>query len=1620
MPVRPASVVLPTWRAKPLGVLLAATLTIGVAGAPPASAAPDAPAPAGAGEDRGPGPQGPKGTPYPRDEDRWAAAAAQRQAGPGKTDPVEVPGLRTRTSRTVQDPVSGVLSTQLSTGSLNFQNADGEWVPVDNDLVATGRDADGGWANAANRFTATFPATLAAGAVQVVDVADPQRRVSLELAEDRTAPAAGAGKVDGAEVVYPDAVGAGVDVTYEAQADGVKESIVLDSSAAVASLGADGAVSFELAAGRGLHAVETDDVVTVVDADDRAVFVIPAPFMDDAAGAHSDDVTVDLAEAGRGRWRLTLTPDRAWLADPARAFPVVVDPTIEYPSPMLGCSIRSAAATTAACAGSALPVSWNSTDGTAERALLRFDELLTVVPADNQVQRAHLNLHVTATTGAVASSVDVREVTAAWTNAATWNTRNGTTAWTTPGGDRAPQAAGRATLTPNGTYQNIEVGELVSRWVEGTAAHHGFSLEKTTAASGGQRLQLSAPTSTAAPSLYVDWQPRTGARKADSAAVQLDLTDRTSVSVNPANGNAAVSTGEFSLSGVGLDLQIGHTSNSLATDFLGPLGHGWTTSTGGAGGVRLTVQPWAVSYRDGSGALHVFHRALDGSYTRPMGLDADLATGPNGTWTLTARSSKVVQTFTGIGGATYGLSKVTDRNGNALTFTYDAAATLPYSDTRILRSITDTRGRTVAVTNPGYWNTAATDWANRSVFYETNANNELALFTDAAGGHVRYGYDAAHRVTSITTPEGKRTTLAYDDRGRITRLTRVTDTAAGTGPTWTFSYGTTDRSTGTPATRTEVRDPNDNTTTYTSDGRGRVGRVTDARGKHRDATYTPNDDTATTTFATPAAGGGAATTTSTYNPETFTLANTRTPTGAGMAHTYGTGARLYDPISSTDARGNTTGYTYNTRGETSAVTQGGTTVRYLYQGDTDPAYGGTVNCGPTVNGAVTATKTGVLCEERDALYTAGTSAATTTAHRTAYRYDNLGQLTTLIPPGTDAAGQTTTGRGIQTFTYDTLSRLETLTDGKGQKTVYGYDALNRRTYVQHHDKSSESSYITGDGPLRELTEYDPAGTRTRATQYNRHPQLVDRIEGIRSPEGPIEFDYDSLGRMTSYADAGGQVRYTYNPANQLTAITEPGGDCTSQTYATPGAASTKCILFAVDDDGRRTAVRYPGEATQTWTLDGSGRPTQIKGVAAGATRLDLTLSWADATLPASASNPGKDTGLVTSVTDAVTARKTTHTYDALDRLTVANTTPSSGGTTTDYEAFCYDPAGNRTAYYTLPGATCTSASPAIAATYDGANQMTSATGLGSTGTLTGTGFTYDGNGNQTTAKANPGRTVTYNDRNQAVTTTPAGGAAVTSRYAGTGNLERVAAGNTTFQPSPLSPAPAWSATEGTSTWTLRDPDGALIAIRQGPTNTPASATSYYPFTDQVDSVRAMVTTNGTVAASYTYSAYGVLRASTGTLTQPYQYGGGHTDTTTGLIKLGVRYYDPTHGRFTQPDPTGQEAHDYIYVAGDPVSLNDPNGDIPPALLLAAVLLRGASMIAPRAGAATSQAARAAAPLRVPVRSQRAAVQAQRRWTERLEQKGYECQGRGPCGLGDRAHVDYRRPGSQEWRTVHIG
>lgn len=83
-----------------------------------------------------------------------------------------------------------------------------------------------------------------------------------------------------------------------------------------------------------------------------------------------------------------------------------------------------------------------------------------------------------------------------------------------------------------------------------------------------------------------------------------------------------------------------------------------------------------------------------------------------------------------------------------------------------------------------------------------------------------------------------------------------------------------------------------------------------------------------------------------------------------------------------------------------------------------------------------------------------------------------------------------------------------------------------------------------------------------------------------------------------------------------------------------------------------------------------------------------------------------------------------------------------------------------------------------------------------------------------------------------------------------------------------------------------------------------------------------------MSPSYTYDPYGVTTETKAALTnvfKPWRYAGQYQDVSTGLYKMGARYYQPELGRWTQPDPSGQDANAYLYVGGNPVNFVDPTG-----------------------------------------------------------------------------------------------
>ncbi|WP_410595427.1 LamG-like jellyroll fold domain-containing protein [Amycolatopsis sp. lyj-23] len=268
------------------------------------------------------GPKLPVVTPQLSDSERTVPTAGDAGARTPDRKPrptSEVVSGRTPTTKVFAND-DGSFTARVYSTPVHYRTATGAWNDIDATLI---RGGDGAWHEKANSSGVTFAMT--ADAPQLVSV-PLTGGASIGFSLQDSAPAAG--QPAGSAITYP-SVRPHADLKYQATAVGAKETLVLHDATAptswsfplhltgvTAKLGADGrSVEFSDAAGR------------VVD-------TITNGFMEDAKvdprsgdGAMSTGVAYAL-DTVNGQQVLRVSLDPAWLQDPARVFPVSVDPSV--------------------------------------------------------------------------------------------------------------------------------------------------------------------------------------------------------------------------------------------------------------------------------------------------------------------------------------------------------------------------------------------------------------------------------------------------------------------------------------------------------------------------------------------------------------------------------------------------------------------------------------------------------------------------------------------------------------------------------------------------------------------------------------------------------------------------------------------------------------------------------------------------------------------------------------------------------------------------------------------------------------------------------------------------------------------------------------------------------------------------------------------------------------------------------------------------------------------------------------------------------------------------------------------------------------------------------------------
>ncbi|WP_176738273.1 DNRLRE domain-containing protein [Micromonospora pallida] len=387
------------------------------------------------------------------------------KALPGKEWPAqkrvrELTGKRTANGRVYQ-LADGRTQAEISAEPVHYRDAKGRWQAIDTTVRPT---SEKGYVqgNRTNTFTSLFGDT----SKDLVRFEAEGRSIELGLT--------GAAKsvtptVSGSTVTYPGVAG-GADVVYDVSSTALKEMIVLrkaptgpvsytftlDTAGLTARQRADGSIAFVRPSGG------------------EPVFVMPAPFMYDAKDDKSSplgkvwsDKVSQRVQQMYGQTTVTVSADAAWLADPARVYPVVIDPTIKIqpvPADAQDTQIYSADPNHAYGED---PVTWPLSVGTtstgAWRSLLKFN--LDSIPQNTPIDDAQLQLYYSQTHTDYKYDVpmEARRITEDW--------NEDTATWTSINADIAA-AAGNVVIKDDGDSGTSMVGSWP--FSTGTLAPKGF------------------------------------------------------------------------------------------------------------------------------------------------------------------------------------------------------------------------------------------------------------------------------------------------------------------------------------------------------------------------------------------------------------------------------------------------------------------------------------------------------------------------------------------------------------------------------------------------------------------------------------------------------------------------------------------------------------------------------------------------------------------------------------------------------------------------------------------------------------------------------------------------------------------------------------------------------------------------------------------------------------------------------------------------------------------------------------------------------------------------------------------------------------------------------------------
>ncbi len=465
-----------------------------------------------------------------------------------------------------------------------------------------------------------------------------------------------------------------------------------------------------------------------------------------------------------------------------------------------------------------------------------------------------------------------------------------------------------------------------------------------------------------------------------------------------------------------------------------------------------------------------------------------------------------------------------------------------------------------------------------------------------------------------------------------------------------------------------------------------------------------------------------------------------------------------------------------------------------------------------------------------------------------------------------------------TYAYDPFGRMTGLTDQANAQTTFEYDkrGLLKKIIDPSRTISTDLVYYD-DGNL--WTKTDRNG---HTVTYSYTP--TGKIETITYPDfSTVTFLYNQLDQLYEMWDSIGTTSYTYFENGRLKSITDPRGFTVGYKY---------------DAAGNVSELTYPDGKKLIYTYDKLNRIKTVK------------IDW----LTKTATYNYKVKELYLENLVGFNGLVTGYTYDTAHRLTGISSTIAS------YAFSELDGNGNRkTIVQNEPLAPSFVMSDATYTYNDTKNRLLSAGNTSFIYDIEGQLLAGDGVTNEFDYEhrlRRSGSNYYYYDSSGRRLEANRNGVTTRYIYDAAGNVIAEADSSNTITRYYI---------YGAGLLAMVTPEGEVYSYHYNATG----------------STTAMTNQSKTIVNKYAYDAFGAVLNQVEAVLQPFKYIGqfGVIAEPNGFYYMRARYYDPNVGRFISEDPLGFGGGDvnlYAYVGNNPVNLIDPNGNVPQALVGAAI------------------------------------------------------------------------------------